>query len=219
MVDGRRRLGKRTAALGAGVVLLGSLWGGAALAQEDGDAAADPAQCNALTQQLATAQQQLANALGGLGGSAKSSDAQEETKQADELTRRADAACASSSGTQQTGGQQRTANQQQTVGQQGLVPQQGTQSTGITAGAPGAAGLAAAGDRDCPSFTSQAEAQAYFTSIGGSTANNADRLDADGDGQACEDTKYAATAAGGGYNQVSAVPSGGIDTGDGSTAP
>jgi hypothetical protein len=217
MVDGRRRLGKRTAALGAGVVLLGSLWGGAALAQEDGNAPADPARCNALTQQLATAQQELATALGSVGGSAKSSGAQEETEQADELTQQASAAC-SPAATQQTAGQ-RTATQQQTVGQQGLVPQQGAQSTGITAGAPGAAGLAAAGDRDCPSFTSQAEAQAYFTQIGGSAANNADRLDADGDGLACEDTKYAATAVGGGYNQVSAVPSGGIDTGDGSTAP
>jgi hypothetical protein len=215
-VDGRRRLGTRTAALGAGVVLLGSLWGGAALAQEDGTAPADPAQCNVLTQQLEAAQQELATALGGLGGSAEpSSDAQQETEQADELTQRANAACAPAA-TPTPGSGQRAATQQQAAGQQALVPQAGAPSTGLTAASPGAAGLAAAGDRDCPSFSSQAEAQQYFQSIGGSAANNADRLDADHDGQACEDTQY---AAGGGYGQVSAVPSGGIDTGDGSTAP
>jgi hypothetical protein len=47
--------------------------------------------------------------------------------------------------------------------------------------------LAQAADKDCPDFATQAEAQAYFKSIGGSASHNADRLDADSDGIACED--------------------------------
>ena len=45
---------------------------------------------------------------------------------------------------------------------------------------------AAAQDRDCSDFATQSEAQAFFESIGGSTSNNADNLDADHDGVACE---------------------------------
>jgi hypothetical protein len=41
-------------------------------------------------------------------------------------------------------------------------------------------------DRDCAHFTYQQDAQQYFESIGGSRFNNADRLDEDGDGIACE---------------------------------
>lgn len=41
-------------------------------------------------------------------------------------------------------------------------------------------------DMDCGDFTSQAEAQVYFQSLGG-TQNDASNLDADGDGLACED--------------------------------
>jgi hypothetical protein len=42
------------------------------------------------------------------------------------------------------------------------------------------------GDRDCFEFVLQPSAQAYFESMGGSPANNVDRLDADHDGIACE---------------------------------
>jgi hypothetical protein len=42
-----------------------------------------------------------------------------------------------------------------------------------------------ASDRDCPDFANQAAAQAYFVSLGG-PASDPDRLDADGDGIACE---------------------------------
>lgn len=42
------------------------------------------------------------------------------------------------------------------------------------------------GDKDCSDFATQAEAQAYFESKGGSPTNNVDRLDADHDGIACE---------------------------------
>ena len=43
-------------------------------------------------------------------------------------------------------------------------------------------------DRDCPDFGGdQQAAQRYFESIGGSATNNADRLDRDGDGIACEE--------------------------------
>lgn len=45
----------------------------------------------------------------------------------------------------------------------------------------------AAPDRNCPSFSTQQEAQDYFESIGGSATNNADDLDRDGDGLACDD--------------------------------
>lgn len=41
-------------------------------------------------------------------------------------------------------------------------------------------------DFDCYDFASSAEAQAYFEGDGGSAANNADGLDRDHDGLACE---------------------------------
>ena len=47
-------------------------------------------------------------------------------------------------------------------------------------------GSAAAGDRDCSDFDTQAQAQRYFERMGGGPNNNVDRLDADGDGRACE---------------------------------
>lgn len=43
------------------------------------------------------------------------------------------------------------------------------------------------GDKDCKDFSTQAEAQAYFNSKGGSATNNVDRLDGnDHDGKVCE---------------------------------
>lgn len=43
------------------------------------------------------------------------------------------------------------------------------------------------GDKDCKDFSTQAEAQAYFNSRGGSASNNVDRLDgSDHDGVVCE---------------------------------
>jgi len=42
------------------------------------------------------------------------------------------------------------------------------------------------GDKDCEDFTTHAQAQSYFISKGGSPSYNADRLDSDGDGIACE---------------------------------
>ena len=53
--------------------------------------------------------------------------------------------------------------------------------------------LAQDGDKDCADFSSQAEAQTYFEANGGSPTNNVDNLDADHDGQACEDFDYGAT--------------------------
>lgn len=46
--------------------------------------------------------------------------------------------------------------------------------------------IAGAADLDCPDFRTQEEAQAYFERIGGSPSYNADLLDSDGDGVACE---------------------------------
>jgi Excalibur calcium-binding domain len=53
------------------------------------------------------------------------------------------------------------------------------------------------GDKDCADFSSQAEAQAYFEANGGSPSNNVDNLDADHDGQACEEFDYAGGGGGG----------------------
>ena len=62
----------------------------------------------------------------------------------------------------------------------------------------------AAPDRDCPSFSTQQEAQDYFESIGGSPDNNADRLDDDGDGIACDDLPSGGS--GGGQSDPSTEP-------------
>jgi hypothetical protein len=42
------------------------------------------------------------------------------------------------------------------------------------------------GDRDCADFATQPDAQRYFESIGGSATNDADRLDENHNGIACE---------------------------------
>jgi hypothetical protein len=68
-------------------------------------------------------------------------------------------------------------------------------------------------DRDCPDFDSQEEAQDFFEDNGGSPDNNVDRLDADGDGEACEDSSFVDD-----QGDDEAAPSGGIDTGLGGTA-
>ncbi|WP_160723727.1 excalibur calcium-binding domain-containing protein [Bacillus sp. USDA818B3_A] len=52
---------------------------------------------------------------------------------------------------------------------------------------------ASAADKDCGDFTSQAAAQQYFISGGGSTSYNFNALDHDHDGQACEDYSYASS--------------------------
>lgn len=44
-------------------------------------------------------------------------------------------------------------------------------------------------DKNCSDFTTHAEAQAYFESMGGSSSNNVDGLDRDRDGLACESLK------------------------------
>ncbi len=82
---------------------------------------------------------------------------------------------------------------------------------------PGTA--SAATDRDCPDFASQAQAQAAHDAVAG----DPERLDADGDGQACEDQPYAPAASGtttapatGG--QVSTRPVGAVAAGDGSSS-
>jgi hypothetical protein len=89
------------------------------------------------------------------------------------------------------------------------------------------AGVASAqpGDRDCPDFATQAEAQAALDA----SPTDRERLDRDGDGYACEtqfgppSTPPAAPADGGDEDgdddgQVAVVPQGAVDTGDGTTA-
>jgi hypothetical protein len=65
-------------------------------------------------------------------------------------------------------------------------------------------------DKDCADFATQAEAQAYFEANGGSPTNNVDNLDADHDGQACEDFDY-----GGGTGGGTGEDNGGVDNGGG----
>jgi hypothetical protein len=67
--------------------------------------------------------------------------------------------------------------------------------------------LHSARDRDCVDFATQEEAQDFFERHGGSSANNVDDLDRDGDGIACESLPSRSDA-----------PVGGIDTGAGGTA-
>jgi hypothetical protein len=65
----------------------------------------------------------------------------------------------------------------------------------------------AAIDLDCGDFPNQEAAQMVFDS----NPDDPNRLDEDGDGEACEDHDYAS-------GQVSTAPTGGVATGDGSTA-
>lgn len=97
---------------------------------------------------------------------------------------------------------------------------------GNDAPAPQRAGRPA-GDRDCADFATQQQAQRYFESIGGSATNNADRLDANGNGIACEsladdgdnqDAEATATGDDGSTaktsgDQVTEVPEGSAQTG------
>ena len=81
----------------------------------------------------------------------------------------------------------------------------------------GFSGTAQAADRDCPDFPDQASAQAAYNAVPG----DPERLDGDGDGQACEEYGYAPAAAapgGAATPQVASRPSGSVAAGDGSSA-
>ncbi|RZT85981.1 excalibur calcium-binding domain-containing protein [Pseudonocardia sediminis] len=73
--------------------------------------------------------------------------------------------------------------------------------------------FAQSADRDCPDFSSQAEAQAALQ------PGDPERLDRDKDGQACEDYDgYAAASSSSdddSTEQVAAKPVGGVEAGDG----
>lgn len=69
------------------------------------------------------------------------------------------------------------------------------------------AGPAGAFDLDCADFASRAEAQAVYDA----NPDDPNDLDADDDGEACEDFAY-------GGGQVATPPAGPVATGDGSTA-
>lgn len=70
------------------------------------------------------------------------------------------------------------------------------------------AGPASAIDLDCGDFPSQEAAQQVYDQ----NTDDPNDLDADDDGQACEDHDYATSG------QVATMPVGGVATGDGSTA-
>jgi LPXTG-motif cell wall-anchored protein len=71
-------------------------------------------------------------------------------------------------------------------------------STALAAGIVAAVLLlpaaARAQDRDCSDFATQSQAQAFFESIGGSPSNNADNLDANHNGVACEELSAGRTS-------------------------
>lgn len=75
---------------------------------------------------------------------------------------------------------------------------------------------AQAADRDCPSFEFQEDAQDFFDENSGSSDSNVDRLDADGNGVACQSLPSRESGDDAGDDE--AAPSGGIDTGLGGTA-
>ena len=84
-------------------------------------------------------------------------------------------------------------------------------------------GTAQAADRDCPDFPNQAAAQAAFDAVPG----DPERLDANNNGEACEDYDYASTGAAApdaatpdaaATPQVANRPSGAVAAGDGSSA-
>jgi len=201
----------RLVAVAAGVLLLVSAWTGAAVADEDDTStttttttttsattttttAAPTGDCAAMTSQLTALMAQfqaLAAQLGGLG----------EVLVDNPVTA------------------QLTALQSQIDAMSAQADAACASTTPTPAPLGGSALAAGTADRDCRDFLSQEQAQTYFTAIGGSSARNADRLDADRDGLACEDYAYAATGAALGTAQVATVPVGGIDTGDGSFAP
>lgn len=72
----------------------------------------------------------------------------------------------------------------------------------------------AAVDRDCPDFASQAEAQAAYDAVPG----DPERLDADDDGQACEEHTYGPSSSTSETTQVGSRPAGAVAAGDGSAS-
>jgi opacity protein-like surface antigen len=84
-------------------------------------------------------------------------------------------------------------------------------ATAVVLALSAAPAFAQDGDKDCPDFASHEEAQAYFEANGGSPTNNVDRLDADGDGLACEDHDYGDGGGTGGDDGAG----GGEDSGNG----
>jgi len=76
------------------------------------------------------------------------------------------------------------------------------------------AGTAVAADLDCADFATQAEAQAALVADPG----DPNRLDADDDGQACEDHVFGSVSSTSAPSQVTARPVGAVAAGDGSTA-
>jgi len=78
-------------------------------------------------------------------------------------------------------------------------------------GRNGSGGRTAAGaaDVNCADFPSQAEAQTYFDNNGGTVDNNVAGLDANANGQACEDFDYGQAVSGGGGGNGAAAPESG----------
>src|SRR5690349_15323350 len=75
-------------------------------------------------------------------------------------------------------------------------------------------GVAQAADLDCADFASQQQAQAELNK----DLSDPNNLDADHDGQACEEFQYGSSGSGGGVGQVATPPVGSVAAGDGSTA-
>ena len=106
------------------------------------------------------------------GGTAGSTD--EETTELDPAA-----------GSESNGANQRRSGGNGGSGDETPPASNGASSSG-NAGSAGASAKRTGGDKNCPNFATQREAQEYFESIGGSAAYNADRLDKNRDGVACE---------------------------------
>lgn len=74
--------------------------------------------------------------------------------------------------------------------------------------APSGPSAAAERDRDCDEFRTQAAAQHFFVTHGGSRSNDFDNLDGDGDGVACESNPCPCSKAADGGAGSSKVPAG-----------
>ncbi len=68
------------------------------------------------------------------------------------------------------------------------LSEEGSEGVGAAGSEGNGSGETDSGDRDCQDFGSQAEAQDAFEEAGGTDGDDPERLDADGDGEACEDS-------------------------------
>jgi hypothetical protein len=228
-----REVGVWIAGVGAGILFFGSVWSGAALADDPiPTVPIDPPPVTTVTP-----------APGGTGsvatGASPGAAAPAGSAMTDNYCRYFPSQAAAQVYFTSVGGSATNNVHDLDVNHNGIACEDynyGTYSSGTTATSPsaealsGGSGVTPTGDRDCRDFSSQTAAQLYFTAIGGSATNNADDLDANHNCIACEVYEYGTAGTPGagtagalgsttGPPQVSVVPRGGVNTGDGSFTP